>query len=178
MDATVGQQRRRLRSTVELAPTPFSVGLPTQRPFEAYQTLCFRHPSLPALERYFLPFPPESLPGKCFVSLLPTCRRRNGTAASGSVGCGPFGKPSRNLNPSQQRLPPPPAAPPEAEPAPEEESTPEEGSAPAATEEPAPPVEDEATSVPCLHHPNRANPRSRHLYRFQQRARTNRTSHG
>ena len=58
-----------LRSSIELASTPFSVGLPSQRPFEALQTLCFRHPSLPALERYFLPFPAESLPGKCFVSL-------------------------------------------------------------------------------------------------------------
>ncbi len=58
-----------LRNSVELASTPFSVGLPSQRPFEASQTLCFRHPSLPALERYFLPFPADSLPGKCFVSL-------------------------------------------------------------------------------------------------------------
>lgn len=58
-----------LRSSVELCSTPFSVGVPSQRPFETIRTLCFRHPSLPALEQYFLPFPPESLPGKCFVSL-------------------------------------------------------------------------------------------------------------
>ena len=58
-----------LRNSIQLASTPFSVGLPSQRPFEAVQTLCFRHPSLSALEQYFLPFPAESLPGKCFVSL-------------------------------------------------------------------------------------------------------------
>ena len=58
-----------LRSSVELSSTPFSVGVPTQRPFETIRTLCFRHPSLPALERYYTPFPPHSLPGKCFVSL-------------------------------------------------------------------------------------------------------------
>ena len=31
--------------------------------------LCFRHPDIDALERYYLPFPPKSIPGKCFVSL-------------------------------------------------------------------------------------------------------------
>ena len=31
--------------------------------------LCFRHPDLPAIERYYLPFPPSSVPNKCFVSL-------------------------------------------------------------------------------------------------------------
>ncbi|MBQ70522.1 MAG: hypothetical protein CMA65_03415 [Euryarchaeota archaeon] len=58
-----------LRSSIQIASVPFSVGLPTQRPFETINTLYFRHPSLPALETYYLPFPPESLPGKCFVSL-------------------------------------------------------------------------------------------------------------
>ena len=58
-----------LRSSIALSSTPFSIGLPSQRAFEAVQTLCFRHPSLPALEQYFLPYPAESLPGKCFVSL-------------------------------------------------------------------------------------------------------------
>ena len=43
--------------------------MPSQRPFETERVLCFRHPSLPALERYYLPFPPTSIPGKCFVSL-------------------------------------------------------------------------------------------------------------
>ena len=58
-----------LRSTVALSPTPFSVGLPSQRAFESVQTICFRHPSLPSIERYFLPYPVDSMPGKCFVSL-------------------------------------------------------------------------------------------------------------
>lgn len=58
-----------LRGSIEIAPTPFSVGLPTQRAFEVQQTLYFRHPSLPALRKYFLPFPVDALPGKCFVSL-------------------------------------------------------------------------------------------------------------
>ena len=31
--------------------------------------LCFRHPDLPVIERYYLPFPPTSIPNKCFVSL-------------------------------------------------------------------------------------------------------------
>ena len=31
--------------------------------------ICFRHPSLPAIDRYYLPFPPTSIPNKCFVSL-------------------------------------------------------------------------------------------------------------
>ena len=31
--------------------------------------LCFRHPEISTLERYYLPFPPNSIPGKCFVSL-------------------------------------------------------------------------------------------------------------
>ena len=58
-----------LRSTVALSPTPFSVGLPSQRAFESVQTICFRHPSLPSIDRYFLPYPVDSMPGKCFVSL-------------------------------------------------------------------------------------------------------------
>ena len=58
-----------MRNTVEIMSVPFSLGLPTQRPFETEQIICFRHPSLPAIERYYLPFPPNSIPGKCFVSL-------------------------------------------------------------------------------------------------------------
>ena len=58
-----------LRGSIQISSVPFSVGLPTQRPFETIKTLYFRHPSLPPLEHYFLPFPPDSLPGKCFVSL-------------------------------------------------------------------------------------------------------------
>ena len=58
-----------MRNTVEIMSVPFSLGIPTQRSFETEQVICFRHPSLPAIERYYLPFPPNSIPGKCFVSL-------------------------------------------------------------------------------------------------------------
>jgi len=58
-----------LRSTVEIAPVPFSLDIPNQRPFEKHSILCFRHPSLPPLERYFLPYPIHALVGKAFVSL-------------------------------------------------------------------------------------------------------------
>ena len=58
-----------LRGTIEVSPVPFSMGLPNQRAFESERMLCFRHPSLPAIENYYLPFPPSSIPGKCYVSL-------------------------------------------------------------------------------------------------------------
>ena len=58
-----------LRGSVDICSVPFSVGIPTQRQFETIKTLCFRHPTLPELPKYFLPFPPYDLPGKCFVSL-------------------------------------------------------------------------------------------------------------
>ncbi len=58
-----------LRSTVEIHPTPFAVGIPNQRAFEKHSILCFRHPSLPNLDRYFLPYPVFALVGKAFVSL-------------------------------------------------------------------------------------------------------------
>ena len=58
-----------LRSTVEIAPVPFSLDIPNQRLFEKHSILCFRHPSLPPLERYFLPYPIHALVGKAFVSL-------------------------------------------------------------------------------------------------------------
>ena len=58
-----------LRNSVEITSVPFTMDMPSQRPFETERVLCFRHPSLPALERYYLPFPPTSIPGKCFVSL-------------------------------------------------------------------------------------------------------------
>ena len=62
-------QEKWLRSTVDIVSVPFSMGLPAQRQFETANILCFRHPELPALEKYYLPFPPTSIPGKCFVSL-------------------------------------------------------------------------------------------------------------
>ena len=58
-----------MRSSIEIVSIPFTMDMPSQRPFETERILCFRHPSLPPLERYYLPFPPPSIPGKCFVSL-------------------------------------------------------------------------------------------------------------
>ena len=57
-----------LRNSIQLASTPFSVGLPSSGPLRRSKP-CASATSLPSLERYFLPFPAESLPGKCFVSL-------------------------------------------------------------------------------------------------------------
>ncbi len=62
-------QEKWLRSTINLMSVPFSMGLPAQRPFETMNILCFRHPDVSPLDRYYLPFPPNSIPGKCFVSL-------------------------------------------------------------------------------------------------------------
>ena len=62
-------QEKWLRSTVDIMSVPFSMGLPAQRQSETANILCFRHPELPALEKYYLPFPPTSIPCKCFVSL-------------------------------------------------------------------------------------------------------------
>jgi len=58
-----------LRSTIEIAPVPFTIDIPNQRPFENRTILCFRHPSLPVLNKYFLPYPIHALVGKAFVSL-------------------------------------------------------------------------------------------------------------
>jgi hypothetical protein len=58
-----------LRGIIELAPVPFAVDIPNQRPFEKHTILCFRHPSLPPLKKYFLPYPIHALVGKAFVSL-------------------------------------------------------------------------------------------------------------
>ena len=58
-----------VRGSVSIQPVPFSVDVPAQRAFENITMICFRHPSLPPIERYYLPFPPTSIPNKCFVSL-------------------------------------------------------------------------------------------------------------
>ena len=58
-----------VRASITIQPVPFSVDVPAQRGFENINMLCFRHPDLPAIERYYLPFPPTSVPNKCFVSL-------------------------------------------------------------------------------------------------------------
>ena len=68
MQHLIGQEKW-LRSTIDVVPVPFSMGLPAQRAFESMNILCFRHPEVEKLEKYYLPFPPKSIPGKCFVSL-------------------------------------------------------------------------------------------------------------
>ncbi len=97
-----------LRNSIQLASTPFSVGLPSQRPFEAVQTLCFRHPSLSALEQYFLPFPAESLPGKCFVSLPRRAAAEMARQQAEVLGVGRLEKP---VPPEPEPVAPPAAAP-------------------------------------------------------------------
>ena len=129
-----------LRSSIALTSTPFSVGLPSQRPFEAVQTLCFRHPSLPPLEQYFLPYPAESLPGKCFVSLPRRAAAEMARQQAEVLGVGRLEKPK----------PPTPEPTPEPQPAPVKETPPAEPEveAPAPMETPEPPVEDEQVAVP------------------------------
>ena len=130
-----------VRNSIELASTPFSVGLPTQRAFEASQTLCFRHPSLPVLERYYLPFPPESLPGKCFVSLPRRAAAEMARQQAEILGVGRLEKPVPE---------PEPAPAPAPAPAPVEEPTPPAEAPEAEEPEPVqePPQTDEATTVP------------------------------
>ncbi|MEC7443483.1 MAG: hypothetical protein VX996_00700 [Candidatus Thermoplasmatota archaeon] len=120
-----------LRNSIQLASTPFSVGLPSQRPFEAMQTLCFRHPSLPALEQYYLPFPVESLPGKCFVSLPRRAAAEMARQQAEVLGVGRLEKP----------------APPEPEPVPEPVVEVEAEPTPEAPPEPEPPA-PEPVAVP------------------------------
>ena len=132
-----------VRNSIELASTPFSVGLPTQRAFEANQTLCFRHPSLPVLERYYLPFPPESLPGKCFVSLPRRAAAEMARQQAEILGVGRLEKPVPESEPAPAPAPAP-APKPVEEPAPPAEAP--------AEEDPEPvqelPQTDEATTVP------------------------------
>ena len=110
-----------LRNSIQLASTPFSVGLPSQRPFEAMQTLCFRHPSLPALEQYYLPFPAESLPGKCFVSLPRRAAAEMARQQAEVLGVGRLEKPT----PPEPEPVPEPVVEVEAEPVPEAPPEPE-----------------------------------------------------
>ena len=128
-----------LRSSITLCSTPFSVGLPSQRPFEAVQTLCFRHPSLPALEQYFLPYPAESLPGKCFVSLPRRAAAEMARQQAEVLGVGRLEKPQ----------PPAPEPAPEPQPAPVAEAP----SASQETEEPASQTTPEYTPEPPAEEP-------------------------
>ena len=132
-----------LRSSISLSSTPFSVGLPSQRPFEAIQTLCFRHPSLPALEQYFLPYPAESLPGKCFVSLPRRAAAEMARQQAEVLGVGRLEKPK----PVEPEPAPKPEPAPEPVPAPEPTPEPEPVEA-EADPEPANPAEPEQAAVP------------------------------
>ena len=137
-----------LRSSITLNSTPFSVGLPSQRPFEAVQTLCFRHPSLPALEQYFLPYPAESLPGKCFVSLPRRAAAEMARQQAEVLGVGRLEKPQP---PAPEPAPEPQPAPVAEAPSASQETEAKEAEEPAsqATPEdtPEPPAE-EPVSVP------------------------------
>lgn len=146
-----------LRSSIRLNSTPFSVGLPSQRPFEAVQTLCFRHPSLPALEQYFLPYPAESLPGKCFVSLPRRAAAEMARQQAEVLGVGRLEKPKpAEPEPAPEPQPAPVAeAPPESQ---ETEASEAEETASQATAEDTPEAPtEEHVSVPL---PPTAKPES------------------
>ena len=116
-----------LRNSVELTPTPFSVGIPSQRAFEASHTLCFRHPSLPALERYYLPFPVDSMPGKCFISLPRRAAAEMARQQAEVLGVGRLDKPKPEPTPEPAPVPEPESAPepePPIQPAPVDEPEP------------------------------------------------------
>lgn len=57
------------KTTIEIIPSPISLGIPNQRTFEKHNIVCFHHPDLAPIDRYHLPFPIESVSGKAFVSL-------------------------------------------------------------------------------------------------------------
>ena len=127
-----------LRGSIQISSVPFSVGLPTQRPFETIKTLYFRHPSLPPLEHYFLPFPPDSLPGKCFVSLPRRAAAEMARQQAEVLGVGRLEKPKPEPVPE-------PAPTPEPEPAVEVKSEDVVQEAPIEIETP---ISEPAPSVP------------------------------
>ena len=99
-----------LRNSVEITSVPFTMDMPSQRPFETERVLCFRHPSLPALERYYLPFPPTSIPGKCFVSLPRRQAAEPARQQAEVLGVGRLEKKSKitELKPSEMPVAPAP----------------------------------------------------------------------
>ena len=147
-----------LRNSIQLASTPFSVGLPSQRPFEAMQTLCFRHPSLPAREQYYLPFPAESLPGKCFVSLPRRAAAEMARQQAEVLGVGRLEKPT----PPEPEPVPEPVVEVEAEPIPEappepEPPAPEPVAVPLPAAPASEPAEDSVPLPPTTTSPDEAN---------------------
>ena len=134
------------RSTVEVHPVPFTMGLPSQRRFEIERLLLFRHPDIPAIERYHLPFSVASLAGKCYVSLPARQAAEHARQQAEVLGVGRL-----------ERPPPQPAV--EAE-APEHAAAPEAkpsgGEAPLAeVDGPAEPTIDEAVPLPEIAQPDR-----------------------
>ena len=101
-----------LRSTLDLHPVPFELGLPTQRRFEAERLLLFRHPSLPNIERYHLPFPLDVLPGKAYVSLPARAAAEHARQQAEVLGVGRLERPDPV---SEAPLPTPVPAPSDAE---------------------------------------------------------------
>ena len=144
-----------LRSTVALSPTPFSVGLPSQRAFESVQTICFRHPTLPSIERYFLPYPADSMPGKCFVSLPRKAAAEMARQQAEVLGVGRLEKPATSgRKTSEQKANEKPAEPPADKPAKPESpaEAPVEAVSPKTEEKPPadvplPPIEKQTESV-------------------------------
>ena len=101
-----------MRSSIEIVSVPFTMDMPSQRPFETERILCFRHPSLPALERYYLPFPPSSIPGKCFVSLPRRQAAEFARQQAEVLGVGRLEKKAKitDLSPSEMPVNAPPTA--------------------------------------------------------------------
>lgn len=135
-----------LRSTVEVHPVPFTMGLPNQRRFEIERLLLFRHPDIPAIERYHLPFSVSSLAGKCYVSLPARQAAEHARQQAEVLGVGRLERPAPE--PAVEAPAPEHAAAPEAEPS--------GGEAPSAeVDGPAEPTIDEAVPLPEIAQPDR-----------------------
>ena len=91
-----------LRNSIQLASTPFSVGLPSQRPFEAMQTLCFRHPRFRLLSNTTF-LSRRSRFRQVLREPAATCRCRNGASTSRGPWCGPTGKTSTTRTGARSR---------------------------------------------------------------------------
>ncbi|MEC9204114.1 MAG: hypothetical protein VYB29_00390 [Candidatus Thermoplasmatota archaeon] len=134
------------RSTVEVHPVPFTMGLPNQRRFEIERLLLFRHPDIPAIERYHLPFSVASLAGKCYVSLPARQAAEHARQQAEVLGVGRLERPAPQ--PAVEAPAPEHAAAPEAEPS--------GGEAPLAeVDGPAEPTIDEAVPLPEIAQPDR-----------------------
>ena len=127
-----------LRSTVEVHPVPFAMGLPNQRRFEIERLLLFRHPDIPAIERYHLPFSVSSLAGKCYVSLPARQAAEHARQQAEVLGVGRLERPA----------PEPAVEAPEPEPSSDEAAS-------AEAEGPAESSSDEAVPLPEIAQPDR-----------------------